>query len=104
MKADKLQPLSIVEKPLASVSTKFIIELPVSQGYNKIFVVVEWFSKYATFVPIKTFPSGGHCANVFLTCCQALWFAVEYCVGKIHSFHRSVLAAVVFLGGNEVID
>ena len=48
-----LQPLPIPERPWASVSMDFISHLPMVQGYNRIMVIVDHFSKYATFVPTK---------------------------------------------------
>ena len=52
-KAGLLHPLSITERPWVSVSMEFITQLPKAQGFNGIFMVVDRFSKYATFMPMK---------------------------------------------------
>jgi hypothetical protein len=49
MQAGLLQPLSIPEKPWASVSMDFITQLLTTQEYNRIMVVVDHFSKYVVF-------------------------------------------------------
>ena len=45
-----LEPLPIEERPWESVTMDFIIDLPKSEGYGSIIVVVDRFSKYATFI------------------------------------------------------
>ena len=45
-----LEPLPIVERPWESVTMDFIIGIPKSEGYGSIIVVVDRFSKYATFI------------------------------------------------------
>lgn len=47
-----LEPLPIAEKPWKSVSMDFISALPKSEGYDSIIVVVDRFSKYATFIAV----------------------------------------------------
>ncbi|KAA0050296.1 reverse transcriptase [Cucumis melo var. makuwa] len=46
-----LEPLPIAEKPWDSVTMDFIVALPKSHGFGTIMVVVDRFSKYATFIP-----------------------------------------------------
>ena len=48
-----LQPLPVPVRPWASVSMDFITGLPDVDGYTSIMVVVDRFSKYATFVACK---------------------------------------------------
>lgn len=48
--AGLLEPLSVAEKPWDSVTMDFIVALPKSHGFNSIMVVVDRFSKYATFI------------------------------------------------------
>ena len=45
-----LEPLPIAERPWESVTMDFIIGLPKSEGHGSIIVVVDRFSKYATFI------------------------------------------------------
>ena len=45
-----LEPLLVAERPWESVIMDFIIDLPKSEGYGSVIVVVDLFSKYATFI------------------------------------------------------
>lgn len=47
-----LESLSIFEKLWESVSMNFIVALSKSDGFGGIMVVLDRFSKYATFIPI----------------------------------------------------
>jgi len=49
--AGKLMPNSILDKAWSHISADFITKLPLAQGYNSIFVVVDHFTKMAHFVP-----------------------------------------------------
>ena len=49
-----LEPLPIAEHPWESISVDFFIGLPYSEGYDLIIVVVDRFSKYATFIVTPT--------------------------------------------------
>ena len=51
---DLLQPLPVPDGPWKSISVDFIVELPPSQGYDAILVVVDRFSKMAHFIPCST--------------------------------------------------
>jgi Integrase zinc binding domain len=46
-----LQPLPIPEKPFEVVSMDFITELPESNGYDSILVVIDKLTKYAILIP-----------------------------------------------------
>ncbi|XP_031502618.1 uncharacterized protein LOC116265814 [Nymphaea colorata] len=46
-----LEPLPIPERPWESLSIDFIVSLPKVDGRSSIIVVVDRFSKYATFIP-----------------------------------------------------
>ncbi|KAJ0025536.1 hypothetical protein Pint_07160 [Pistacia integerrima] len=52
--AGLLQPLPVPERPWESVSMDFITYLPKSEGSGSIIVIVDRFSKYATFIPAST--------------------------------------------------
>jgi hypothetical protein len=45
-------PLELASKPWTHISTDFITDLPESQGYKNILVVVDRFTKMAHFIPI----------------------------------------------------
>jgi transposase InsO family protein len=49
-----LQSLEISDGPWTSISMDFVEELPASNGYNSILVVVDRLTKYATFIPTTT--------------------------------------------------
>jgi hypothetical protein len=46
-----LQPLPIPETPWTSISMDFIVDLPKSKSFDSVFVVVDWLTKMAHFVP-----------------------------------------------------
>ena len=46
-----LEPLLIPSRPWESLSMDFITNLPKSNGYGSIFVVVDRVTTYATFIP-----------------------------------------------------
>ena len=48
-----LQPLPPPNTCFESVSMDFITHLPNSDGYDGIFSIVDRFSKYVKFIPIK---------------------------------------------------
>ncbi|KAG8710817.1 hypothetical protein FRC09_020926 [Ceratobasidium sp. 395] len=49
-----LQPIPIPEKPFQVISIDFIMDLPKSQGYNAVLVVVDKLTRYAHFIPCTT--------------------------------------------------
>ena len=65
--------LQHLETPYAawnSISTDFITQLPESQGYTQIMVVVNQFTKMANFIGLPTSTTTKDVANVFL---QEVW-------------------------------
>jgi hypothetical protein len=60
-----LQPLPIPEHKWESISIDFIIWLPIAQGNDCIFVVVDRLMKFAHFFPIATDFSAAQVAELF---------------------------------------
>ena len=48
-----LQPLPVPHRPWKDITTDFIDGLPKSEGFEVILVVVDHFTKYAHFLPLK---------------------------------------------------
>jgi len=48
-----LEPLEVPMRPWTAISMDFIVGLPKSNGYTKIWVLVERFSKMAHFIPLR---------------------------------------------------
>jgi len=49
-----LEPLEVPMRPWTAISMDFIVGVPKSEGYTKIWVIVDRFSKMAHFIPLKT--------------------------------------------------
>ena len=49
-----LEPIDVSMRPWNAISMDFIVGLPVSEGYTKIWVIVDRFSKMAHFIPLTT--------------------------------------------------
>jgi len=71
--AGLLEPLPIPERPWESVSMDFITSLPKSEGFGSIIVVVDRFSKYATFIPAPADCTAEETARLFLRHVVKLW-------------------------------
>ncbi|KAH8152984.1 uncharacterized protein LAJ45_03211 [Morchella importuna] len=61
-----LQPLEIPYRPWASISMNFIVGLPESRGFTKIWVIVDRFSKMAHYIPLPTLNKTEDLAKLFL--------------------------------------
>ena len=61
-----LQPLPIPHRPWSSVSMDFITDLPPSNSFDSIYVVVDRLTKMAHFVPCKNTSSSEDTARLFL--------------------------------------
>ncbi|KAK9045165.1 hypothetical protein V6N11_059054 [Hibiscus sabdariffa] len=68
-----LDPLPIPDKPWESVSMDFITCLPKSDGFGSIIVVVDRFSKYATFIAASPDCTTEEAAKLFLRNVVKLW-------------------------------
>jgi len=49
-----LEPLEVLMRPWTAISMDFIVGLPKAEGYTRICVIVDRFSKKAHFIPLKT--------------------------------------------------
>lgn len=67
--AGLLEPLPVPEKPWVSLSMDFIIGLPKVKGSASIMVVVDRFSKYATFIPAPQACTAEAAAQLFFKKC-----------------------------------
>ena len=61
-----LQPLPIPHRPWSSVSMDFIMDLPPSNSFDNIFVVVDRLTKMAHFIPYKKTSSSEDTTRFFL--------------------------------------
>jgi len=52
--AGLLQPIPILSQPFKVVSMDFIPELPLSDGFNNVLVIVDKLTKYRIFIPTTT--------------------------------------------------
>ena len=69
-----LDPLDIPNGPWDDISMDFIVGLPESGGHTKIWVVVDWCSKIAHFIPLSTDRPLKEIANIFL---REIWLLHE---------------------------
>ena len=68
-----LEPLPIPSRPWESLSMDFITNLPKSDGCGSIFVVVDRFTKYATFIPAPMECNAETAACLFLKHVVKYW-------------------------------
>lgn len=59
-------PLLVPEQPWKRISIDFIVDLPPTEGYTTIFVVVDSLSKMAHFLPMIDTPSSVDTVNIFI--------------------------------------
>lgn len=62
-----LQPLPIPERPWHSISMDFIKQLPKSNGFTAILVVIDHLSKECIFIPSTNTVTAPDVADVFVT-------------------------------------
>ncbi|KAK3035260.1 hypothetical protein RJ639_034697 [Escallonia herrerae] len=72
-KAGLLQPLPISTRPWESVSRDFITGLPKVEDLGKILVVVDRFSKYASFIAAPKYCSAEETAQLFFRYVVKYW-------------------------------
>ena len=61
-----LIPNPIPSRPYQSISMDFIVNLPWSEGYNAVYVVVDRLTKHASFIPTTTGLDAVGFANLFV--------------------------------------
>ena len=66
-KYGELQPLPIPEGPWISLSMDFISQLPLSNGFDSILVVVDRFSKMSIFIQTHGTATAVDLASLFIT-------------------------------------
>ncbi|GMQ12089.1 hypothetical protein CsSME_00054546 [Camellia sinensis var. sinensis] len=71
--AGLLEPLPIPSRPWESISMDFIVALPKSEGCKTILVVVDRFSKYATFIAAPNECSAEETAKLFFKHVVKYW-------------------------------
>ncbi|HXN89892.1 MAG TPA: RNase H-like domain-containing protein, partial [Candidatus Sulfotelmatobacter sp.] len=62
----QLHPLPIPAAPWSSVSMDFIVELPMSEGHDAIYVCVDRFTKMAHFIPTTVQVTAEETAHLYL--------------------------------------
>ena len=75
-----LEPLSIAECPWDNVTMDFIIRLPKSEDNDSIIVVVDRFSKYATFIAVLTDCTTEETTTLFLKHVVKYWGLPKYII------------------------
>ena len=76
-----LHPLNIPNQKWEEISMDFIEGLPIFDGKDKIFVVVDIFTKYAHFIAIKKTNSAKQIAEIF---CKHIY--------KLHGFPKVIVS------------
>ncbi|QRW25867.1 Transposon Tf2-12 polyprotein [Rhizoctonia solani] len=76
-----LKPLQIPEQPWEDIAYDTIVGLPVSEGFDAILTVIDWFLKMVHFIPTQSTSSAIDIANLFIT---YIW--------KLHGLPRSTVS------------
>jgi len=76
-----LEPLEVPMRPWTAISIDFIVGLPKSNGYTKIWVIVDRFSKIAHFIPLRT---EEHIKKLALTFVKEIW--------RLHGLPESIVS------------
>ena len=71
----KLEPLEVPYQPWPSISMDWIIDLPESNGYIQIWVVVDRFTKMAHLIALPKRVNNKDIAKIFL---QQIWKLMDY--------------------------
>jgi len=76
-----LQPMSIPHQIWEEIAMDFITHLPMSQGFTTIFVVIDRFSKFGYFIPMKSDFNNHSVVEAFISH-----------IVKIHGFPTSIVS------------
>jgi len=76
-----LEPLEVSMRPWMAISMDLIVGLPKSDGYTKISVIVDRFSKMAHFIPLRT---EEHIPEFALTFVKEIW--------RLHGLPESIVS------------
>jgi len=76
-----LEPLEVPMRPWTAISIDFIVGLPKSDVYTKIWVIVDRFSKMAHFIPLRM---EEHIKELALTFVKEIW--------RLHGLPESIVS------------
>jgi len=76
-----LEPFPVPLRPWTAISMDFIVGLPKSDGYRKIWVIVDRLSKMAHFIPLRT---EEHIKELALTFVKEIW--------RLHGLPESIVS------------
>jgi len=76
-----LEHLEVPMRPWTAISMDFIVGLSKSDGYTKIWIMVDRFSKMAHFIPIRT---EEHIKELALTFVKEIW--------RLHGLPKSIVS------------
>ncbi|RVW66306.1 Transposon Tf2-8 polyprotein [Vitis vinifera] len=79
-----LEPLPIAKRPWDNVTMDFIIRLPKSEDNDSIIVVVDKFSKYATFIAASINCTTEETTKLFLRHVVKYWGLPKYIISDHH--------------------
>jgi hypothetical protein len=78
----------------------FIVGLPRTQaGYNSIWVIVDWLTKVAHFIPVKTTYSGAKLAELYVSTSMFTWSTEKDCVRHRLAIHIQILGETSQING-----
>jgi len=72
-------------RPWNSISMDFIVALPESKGYMKVWVIVDKFSKMVHLIPLKTKVPINEPALIFLKSVWRLHGLIEYIISHYNT-------------------
>ena len=75
-----MEPLLTAERPWESVTMDFVIGLPKSENNDSIIVVVDRFSKYATFITTPIDYTVKNTTRLFLKHVVKYWGLLKYII------------------------